>query len=231
MDAEQQFSEMASLIGEPARAKILWSLLEGRAFTATELALRSEVSPQSASMHLGKLIAAGLLSVEHQGRHRYYTLSSPEVAYAIEGIAGLLPPGRKASGEELPANGEIKYCRTCYDHLAGKVAVAIADSLLRKKLIIPDGVQYQVTPAGIKWFAALDINIDELKARRRVFARPCLDWTERRHHVAGSLGAALLEKMLTDDWVRRSKNTRATIVTGRGSKRFSELFGHFCLNL
>ncbi|HMH24416.1 MAG TPA: winged helix-turn-helix domain-containing protein [Puia sp.] len=226
METEEQFGQIASLIGERARAKMLWHLLDGRAFTATELSLRASVSPQSASMHLNKLIQAGLLSVEHQGRHRYYQFSSRDVAYAIEAIASLLPRGKKEARELPPVNGHIKYCRSCYDHLAGKMGVALADGLVQRKLITPAGGQYAITPSGKKWFAALDIDIDELKAQRRNFARQCLDWSERRHHLAGSLGAALLEKMLGDDWLRKTKSSRVIIVTAFGEKKFYDLLGY-----
>jgi len=248
---EQQFSQLASLIGEPARAKMLWNLLDGRAFTATELALMAEVSPQSASMHLNKLLQAQLLTVESQGRHRYYALASREVAYAIEAIAGLLPDGQPGgdSTQGLPAggaknqlrNGDIKYCRTCYDHLAGKIGVAITDKLVANQLLVPErgreyaktaapgrpatAAGYALTPAGIDWFSKLGIDIDALKSQKRTFSRQCLDWSERRPHIAGSLGAALLEKMQQEDWVRKIKNSRALLVTAKGEKKLQELLG------
>ena len=232
MNAEEQFSQLASLIGEPARAKMLWHLLDGRAFTATELALMAEVSPQSASMHLNKLTQAEFLTVEHQGRHRYYKFASREVAYAIEAIANLLPPGKTESPENFLHNGHIKYCRSCYDHLAGKIGVAITDQLVKNHLITPEDKQgnstaagYNITPAGLQWFFRLEIDIDELKPQRRVFTRQCLDWSERRPHIAGSLGAALLDKMLKEDWIRKIKNSRALLVTGKGEKMLAELLG------
>ena len=251
---EQQFSQLASLIGEPARAKMLWNLLDGRAFTATELALMGEVSPQSASMHLNKLLQAKLLIVEHQGRHRYYTLASREVAYAIEAIASLLPVGqsegstdgqpaggtqigvsgkgtgetRSGNAESVVRNGDIKYCRSCYDHLAGKIGVAMTDKLVAKQLLIPEtnrAAGYTLTPTGLVWFTRLGIDIDALKSQRRAFTRQCLDWSERRPHIAGSLGAALLEKMQQEDWVRAIKNSRALLLTGKGEKKLQELLG------
>jgi DNA-binding transcriptional ArsR family regulator len=226
MVVEQQFSQLTSLIGEPARAKMLWNLLDGRAFTATELSLMAEVSPQSASMHLNKLTQAQLLTVEHQGRHRYYKLASREVAYAIEAIANLLPSGKTENTESFLHNGHIKYCRSCYDHLAGKIGVAITDKLVKNRLITPDSRQgYKVTATGLQWFARLEIDIDELKAQRRIFSRQCLDWSERRPHIAGSLGAALLEKMLKEDWVRKIKNSRALLVTGKGEKKLYDSLG------
>jgi len=225
MDTEEQFGQMASLLGEPARAKILWTLLDGKAFTATELALRAEVSPQSASMHLGKLVQAGWLSVEHQGRHRYYQLATREVAYAIEAIASLLPADQRYPVAAPLSNGHIKYCRSCYDHLAGRAGVAVTDAMLRKNLLQLTDDRFEVTGAGMKWLAALEIDAEELKSLRRAFARPCLDWSERRHHLAGSLGAALLEKMLADDWLRRVRHSRAIVVTAKGEKKFSQLLG------
>jgi DNA-binding transcriptional ArsR family regulator len=225
MDVEEQFSHLASLIGEPARSKMLWSLLDGRAFTATELSLMADVSPQSGSMHLNKLVQAELLVVERQGRHRYYKFSSREVAYAIEAIANLLPAEKAVSKENLLANGHIKYCRSCYDHLAGRIGVAVTEGLLDRALIAPEGTQYIVTAPGLKWFTRLGIDIDELKTRRRAFAKQCLDWSERRHHIAGSLGAVLLEKMLDEDWIRKTKNSRAIVITSQGEKKLYELLG------
>lgn len=225
MDVEEQFSHLASLIGEPARSKMLWSLLDGRAFTATELSLMADVSPQSGSMHLNKLVQAELLVVERQGRHRYYKFSSRNVAYAIEAIANLLPAEKAVSKDNLLANGHIKFCRSCYDHLAGKMGVALTDSLLKQDLIAAEGSQYKVTNPGVKWFTQLGVDIAELKTRRRVFARQCLDWSERRHHMAGSLGAVLLEKMLAEDWIRKTKNSRALVITAKGEKKLYELLG------
>ena len=223
MDADEQFSQIASLIGEPARAKMLWHLLDGRAFTATELAMVADVSPQSASMHLNKLSQAGLLDMEQQGRHHYFRFASHEVAYAIEAIASLLPTRKTISKEPVLRNGHIRYCRTCYDHLAGKTGVELTDSLVRRRLILPAGAQYSVTASGASWFGSLGIDTGELKILRRSFAGQCLDWSERRHHLAGSLGPALLEKMLADDWLRKTKHSRVIIVTARGEKNFQEL--------
>lgn len=225
MDAEGQFSRIASLIGEPARAKILWNLLDGRAFTATELALMADVSPQSASMHLHRLTEANLLAVERQGRHRYYKFASPEVAAAVEAIANLLPPGKPTRPGSVPGNGHIQYCRSCYDHLAGKIGVAITDRLLHNKLIATAADVYEVTTIGRKWFAGLGIDIADLQTRRRIFSKPCLDWSERRHHMAGSLGAALLSAMLQEDWIRPTRNSRALVVTGKGEKKLQESLG------
>jgi DNA-binding transcriptional ArsR family regulator len=221
---EDHLSHIASLIGDPVRAKILWALMDGRAYTATELAIRADTSRPNLSMHLRKLSDAALLSVEVQGRHRYYAFSRPEVAYALEAMANLLPA--KQMVKETPSGGmlPIAYCRHCYDHLAGKLGVLLTESLVKQKLIVHRGAQFEVTAAGIKWFGRMDIDCAALAGQRRSFARACLDWTERKHHLAGSLGAALLTGMLQSHWLRATPHSRVLIVTGKGQKAISELF-------
>lgn len=225
---ENGITQIASLIGEPVRAKILWTLMDGRAYTARELAIGVETTPQNLSMHLSKLLRAGLLAVEAQGRHRYYTFSREEVAYAVEAMANLIPAGQAVRKD--PEVVPIKFCRTCYDHLAGKVGVSIMESLLRQKLIVYRDkeadmtAKLDVTPKGALWFAEWGIDCGEIKRQRRAFAKSCLDWTERRHHLAGALGAALLEKMLEAHWVRRMTETRAVVVTGKGRQALEAKF-------
>jgi DNA-binding transcriptional ArsR family regulator len=220
---ENQIKQIASLIGDPTRAIIMWTLLDGKAFTATELAMAADTSPQNISMHLTKLVQADLLSAENQGRHRYYKFSRKEVAYAIEAMANLLPYSM-APKDHPEKSSDIKYCRTCYDHLAGRVGVLITDSLLQQKIIVENNNNLEVSSKGQKWFSSLDIDIDDLKHHRRFFIKPCLDWSERRHHIAGSLAASLLDMMLSSDWIRRTKNSRAIIITGKGQKKLYEYF-------
>lgn len=222
MDVQDSFKHIATLIGEPARATILWNLLDGRAMTATELALAAEVSAQSASMHLAKLIQGGLLRPEKQGRHKYYKIAKPEVAYVIESIASLLPE-KKAKLENTDQNSGIKFCRTCYDHLAGKVGVAITEQLVRKGYLLETESDYSVPPKGLKWFLLQGIDTAALQLQRRAFARQCLDWSERRSHLAGSLGTALLEMMLEKDWIRRKKHSREIILTSKGTGKLYAL--------
>lgn len=222
---ESQFKQVASLIGDPTRATIMWTLLDGKAFTATELAIAADTSPQNISMHLTKLVQADLLSVESQGRHKYYKFSRKEIAYAIEAMANLIPqPATGKNNHFVNDLSPIKYCRTCYDHLAGKVGVLITDSLLKQKIIIDSNNIFKVSKQGEKWFSNLDIPVDDLKLQRRSFIRPCLDWSERRNHIAGSLAAWLLDKMLSADWVRKVKNSRQIIITAKGEKKLSEYF-------
>jgi len=214
---ESRFKQIASLIGDPTRATVLWQLLDGKAFTATELAIAANTSPQNMSMHLTKLIDADLLSVESQGRHKYYKYASKDVAYAIEAMANLLPPERPAEKSLSP----VTYCRTCYDHLAGKIGVQITDSLLEQQIITEE---FEVSKKGGKWFAGLGLELAGLKQQRRSFLRPCLDWSERRYHMAGALPAALLDKMLEEDWVRRTKHSRAIVITAEGQKKMRKYF-------
>lgn len=221
---ETQIGQIATLIGDPVRALILWTLLDGRAYTATELAISTNTSPQNISMHLGKLIHADLLIAEKQGRHRYYRFSREEVAYAIEAIAHLIPNEKQKKIVSHQYNAAITHCRTCYDHLAGKIGVSIADSLLKQRVIISKVNNFELTTNGEKWLLQLGINLPELRKQRRIFLRPCLDWSERRYHIAGALGAALLDLMLADDWVRRTRNSRAVIITAMGEKKMQEYF-------
>ncbi len=225
---ENHFKHIASLVGDPTRATILWTLSGGKAFTATELSIASGTSPQNISMHLNKLLQANLICAEAQGRHRYYTFSGKEIAYAVEALANLIPAAALENNTGSEDISPIKYCRTCYDHLAGKVGVLLTDSLLQQKIISAKDRNFEVTAKGQKWFSGLGISIDDLKQQRRSFLRPCLDWSERRPHMAGSLAAALLDKMFSSGWIRKVKNSRAVIVTGKGQK---EMYTHFRLAL
>lgn len=217
------FPTLLGLVGEPARAHMLWHLLDGRALTATELAHRADVSPQAASAHLAKLVAADLLVVERQGRHRYYRFARPEIAYALEGLANLLPPAQRTA--ERPPTG-LRYVRTCYDHLAGRVAVDICQALLQREYLCEAGPEFAVTRAGLAWFAQLGLARTELVGSgRRALARPCLDWSERRPHLAGTLGAALLQQFLALGWLRRGAQARAVVLTPGGQAALYEQLG------
>jgi DNA-binding transcriptional ArsR family regulator len=221
---DEHFNHIASLIGDPVRGRVLWALMDGKAYTATELAIHADTSRPNLSMHLKKLSDAGLLSVEIQGRHRYYTFSRPEIAYALEAMANLVPT---RGCERMPAKEKIQpiaYCRHCYDHLAGRVGVQVTESLLHQKVIAYAGREFEVTAPGVRWFDTMGIDCAGLKKQRRSFSRVCLDWTERKHHLAGSLGAALLTKMLGADWLRPGTDARVFVVTGKGRKAMSELF-------
>jgi len=221
---EDQFIKTAALIGDATRASILWNLLDGKAFTATELAIAVETSAQNISMHLGKLLDADLISVEKQGRHKYYRFSNKEVAYAVEAMANLIPKSEISAKKKTENYPPIKYCRTCYDHLAGKIGVALAESLLEQKIIIEKNNTFEITSEGEKWFSDFGVNIGDAKKQKRIFLKPCLDWSERRYHIAGSVGTLLLNKMLEQDWIRRTKDSRAIIITGKGEKEMLKSF-------
>jgi DNA-binding transcriptional ArsR family regulator len=221
---EKEIGYITSLIGDPVRTAILWTLLDNRAYTATELAISADTSPQNMSMHLSKLTQADLLTIESQGRHRYYKISRPEVAYALEAIGNLIPNVKHRKIVNNKENSAIKYCRTCYDHLAGKVGVLITEALLEQKILAVEANTYVVTNLGDPFFSELAIDVAELKKSRRIFAKPCLDWSERKHHLAGALGAALLDKMLSLDYIRRTKNSRAIIITSKGQLQLYDRF-------
>jgi predicted transcriptional regulator len=173
-------------------------------------------------MHLAKLVNADLLKTENHGRHRYYSFSRKEIAYAVEALTTLLPASSKkitkTSEDILP----VQQCRTCYDHLAGKTGVAITDAFIKQKIIAINKNEFKLTTKGKSWFNKMHIDADELLQQRRSFLRPCLDWSERRYHIAGSLAAALLDKMLQQDWIRKTKNSRAIVVTAKGQKNLYE---------
>lgn len=221
---EDQFIKTATLIGDATRASILWNLLDGRAFTATELAIAIETSAQNISMHLGKLLDANLISVEKQGRHKYYRFSNKEVAYAVEAMANLIPKPEISAKKNTENYPPIKYCRKCYDHLAGKIGVALAESLLEQKIIIEKNNTFEITSEGEKWFSDFGVNIGDAKKQKRIFLKPCLDWSERRYHIAGSVGTLLLNKMLEQDWIRRTANSRVILITGKGEKEMLKSF-------
>ena len=221
---QKEIGYITSLIGDPVRTNILWALLDNRAYTATELAICADTSPQNISMHLNKLVQADLLAVERQGRHKYYRFSKPEVAYAIEAISNLIPNDRHRKIVNNSTHSSVKHCRTCYDHLAGKVGVSITEALLMQKILELRENTYIVTEFGIDFFSDLEINIEVLKKQRRIFGKPCLDWSVRKHHLAGALGAALLDRLLALDYIRRTKNSRAVVVTSKGQQCLYDRF-------
>lgn len=218
---DQEYSQIAYLIGEPTRARILWHLLNGRAMTATELCIAADLTMQNASNHLRKLVQADLLAVECQGRHRYYRFTRPEVAYVIEAIAGLKKDDHLQGNKNTPLQ-PVKFCRTCYDHLAGRVAVKIHDLLLQNSYIEPLEREYSITTNGKVFFQELGLNLPA-SSLKRIYARPCLDWSERKPHLAGAVGAALLQFLLSKNWIKRSSKSRVVTVTAAGFAAFESL--------
>ncbi|TKB07691.1 MAG: winged helix-turn-helix transcriptional regulator [Mesorhizobium sp.] len=215
-------ARIASLVGDPARANMLNALMGGTALTASELALEAGVSLPTASSHLSKLMDGGLLTLASQGRHRYYGLASPQVAGMIEAIIGVaeaVGPKRVRPG---PRDAAMRVARVCYDHLAGEQAVAMLDRLVDRQVLLREDNEIRLSPSGISHFAALDIAIDT-KARRPV-CRACLDWSVRRSHLAGTLGAAILDKIITEKWARREKDSRAVVFSPKGKQAFEKVF-------
>ncbi|MEW5917168.1 MAG: ArsR family transcriptional regulator [Gemmatimonadota bacterium] len=213
-------AEFGALVGDEARARMLVALFDQVELRATDLARHGAVSAQTASFHLRKLCEAGILTVAKRGRSRVYALSGPSVAGALEAVMAMKP--RTAPP---PAVKSIELARTCYDHLAGRLGVAIADALIRAQWLRVDGGEYAVEPAGEQGLAALGVDVASLRRVRRQFAKRCLDWTERRYHVAGSLGAALCDSLLRRKWVLRVRGTRALHITPDGYRGLRRTFG------
>ncbi len=231
MASNAMFAQVAALAGDPARAGMLHALMDGRALTASELAHVAGITPQTASGHLARMAAAGLLGVEKQGRHRYHRLASPAVAQMIESImqvASDMEPRRSLSVG--PRDAALRAARTCYDHLAGRLGVALADALVAGGYAELANDAGLVTDAGIALLARIGIDVDALLARRgkraaRILCRPCLDWSERRAHLAGAVGAALCAHSFDKGWIRRIDGTRAVAITPKGQRIFREQLG------
>jgi DNA-binding transcriptional ArsR family regulator len=223
MDAKFSLSSTAALIADPGRAAMLTSLLVGRALAAGELARAANVSPQSASMHLARLLEGGLVKVAQDGRHRYYQIASPGVAHAVEGLGAISTLRKRKPIGEPEA---ISYARTCYDHLAGVVAVSLAESFQTKRFLVSGGDgehEYDITRAGVDFLAQWHIDVNALRSKKRSLARRCLDWTERRDHIAGALGAAICQRFLELGWITRAPNSRTVRVTPAGRRQLASL--------
>jgi DNA-binding transcriptional ArsR family regulator len=224
MHVTDDLTKVAMLIGEPARVVMLWSLLDGQSRPASELAFCANISAQNASAHLARLVEAGILSVSSQGRHRYYRIATPEAAHVIEAMVALAPSAKNA--ERLPKGQtpDLRYARTCYDHLAGRVAVELCQTLEKQQLLTGKDQIFTVTGKGERWFCQIGIEIEELRYLRRPLARQCLDWSERKPHLAGALGAALLDQMFRRGWIARVRATRVVRITTEGRTAFQSLF-------
>ncbi|WP_193090700.1 helix-turn-helix transcriptional regulator [Advenella sp. FME57] len=217
------FSTAAYLIADHARASMLTALLDGRAWPAGELAYASGVTAQTASSHLAKLLDGGLVLVEKQGRHRYYRLAGPHVAQALEHLAIIQPTATIRRKTPSPLQRQLGFCRCCYNHLAGQLGVAITDALLAKRyLVLRSDGQYAITSSGKQWLALLGIDLRQMKPAPRGLVYPCLDWTERHHHLAGPVAARLLNIFCEKDWLRRVANSRAITITPAGWLAFRQ---------
>jgi DNA-binding transcriptional ArsR family regulator len=220
-------SRIAAAIGEPARARMLYCLMDGHARTSTELSVVADVSPSTASMHLSRLKVVRLVKVLVQGKHRFYSLEGPDVASALEGLSVLAGGARDKFVPSTPTR--LRAARTCYDHMAGAVGVSLHDrfKVLGWLAIRPKGSDhaYELTPAGARAFEALGIDLEATRRLRRRFACACLDWSERRPHVGGALGAAVLNVALKREWVVQDLDSRALSVTRVGRREMLRRFG------
>lgn len=225
MNVGPNIAAPASLIGDPARAAMISVLLGGQAYPATVLAARAGVTAQTASAHLAKLAAGGLVKAARSGRYRLYCLGSNKVADALEALAAISPLQPVTSLHGSDESKAMNLARMCYDHLAGFIGVGITDELLRRKVISPLGGAYEVTRYGRSWLARFGVDPDSLTSSRRKLATQCLDWSERRQHVGGAFGAAIARRALALGWFARRRATRGLAVTEAGWTALRQDFG------
>lgn len=224
MLADADLAGIAALLGDRRRAGIMLALMGGQALPAHELAGRVGASSSLASSHLSKLLDGGLLTAQRRGRERYYAIASQDVARALEGLLAIAPVRRAKSLRESSTGQAIRRARTCYDHLAGELGVGLTEALEGRAMISAHDGGYTLTASGEKRLRALGVDIAAARGRRRVFARQCIDWTHRRPHLAGSLGAAIADQLLALGWIRRVPNTRALAVTPDGARELRDQF-------
>lgn len=216
---------ISALVGDPARANMLTALMNGQALTANELAREAGVAPQTASGHLARLLDGGMLTVEPQGRHRYYRLAGPDVATALEALMTLARQTPARRTQVGPRDPELRHARVCYDHLAGEQGVVLFARLNDLGIIGLSGGQVTVTARGEEQLVAFGIDMAALRLAKRPLCRTCIDWSERRPHLAGSLGAALLTRIVDLGWGRRLPGSRILRVSGAGKTGLATVFG------
>lgn len=218
---------VAELIGDPSRAAMLDALFDKQVLSAGELAYRANISPQTASTHLAKLVEGGLLILTTQGRHHYYTLASVEVAHALEALAVIAPLAKVRSLREGLLAEHLHFARTCYDHLAGRLGVELTEALQDVQVLQIEEQKrcYQITEKGTFFLTQFGIDLEQLRRQRRAFAYPCLDWSEHRYHLAGALGAAFSERLFQLSWIERGSSNRAVRLTLRGQEELKNIFG------
>jgi DNA-binding transcriptional ArsR family regulator len=216
---------VAALVGDPARANMLTALMAGQALTATELAQHAGVTIQTASSHLAKLEDGGLVEPEKQGRHRYYRLTGSDVASLLESLMGIAARAGHLRARTGPKDPALRHARVCYDHLAGDAGVAMFDSMVGRQLIVIAGPDLFLAPKGERFCLQIGIDLDAIRRARRPMCKTCLDWSARRSHLAGALGAALLRQFCDLKWMRLNEDTRIVTFTPRGGREFTRLFG------
>ncbi|MDE1183645.1 helix-turn-helix transcriptional regulator [Paraburkholderia sp.] len=216
-------SRMGALLADPGRAAMLWALMDGSARPAGELTMIARVSPSAASAHLSRLTDGGLLEVEVRGRHRYFRIASADIAASIEALANVAQATAPQRTTPRPARTvpvDMRYARTCYDHMAGELSVRLFERMVHSGLLVIDGNAIDATPAGAAQFAEWGIDVASQQTRRRRFACTCLDWSERRAHMGGALGAALLASWSERGWVARTDRPRILRITPAGQQSF-----------
>ncbi|MDQ6433337.1 winged helix-turn-helix domain-containing protein [Mesorhizobium sp. LHD-90] len=217
-------ARIASLVGDPARANMLTALMGGAALTASELALEAGVGLPTASSHLAKMADGGLLAQSSQGRHRYFRLAGPQVAAMLEAIMGVAETAGPKRVRPGPRDASMREARVCYDHLAGGQAVAMLDGFVARAILARDGDEIAMGGAGPAFFADAGIDLSTLPGKRRPVCRACLDWSVRRSHLAGALGAAILDRILAEKWARRDPDSRVVRFTPPGRRSFETTF-------
>ncbi len=213
-------ARIAALVGDPARANILTALLDGQALTASELAEAAGITPQTASSHLSKLSDAALVVVQPQGRHRYWRLEGNDVAHLLEALMGLATKAGHVRTKRGPNDPALRKARICYDHLAGDYGVLLFDSLKKKKILTADKTSLTLTPKGLAFFTKLGIDVPTLRQQRRPLCKECLDWSVRRSHLAGALGASILDYIVAEKWAKKHNTSRVINFTTSGEKQF-----------
>ncbi len=225
MITHPDLTHIARTIGDATRARMLTLLMDGRATTAKELAYRSGVDPATATSHLQRLQSGGLVSVVLQGRHKFFCLSTPEVGQLMETMMVVARQQIQPTSAPAKAEEPIRSARFCYDHLAGKLGIRITQSLLARNLLLEQADRYEITVAGEEWFYGFGIDLTLLRRHRRKLAYPCLDWSERAFHLAGSLGAALAQRMLELQWIVREERARVVRLTEVGEEQMAKELG------
>ena len=221
MDAEPDIARLARTIGDSTRIRMLNALMEGRALTAKELAYGAGIAPATATAHLSKLENERLVAATAQGRHKYFRLASAEVAHLIESLSALAPQPRHATPKvEQP----IRIARFCYDHLAGRLGTRLTEALTARAVLVKADKTFTVTRKGESWFETFDIDLSALRRGRRKFAYPCLDWSERRDHLGGALGAAIAQRLIALGWIEKNRRSRVISITRAGARGLAREF-------
>lgn len=218
-------TRIAAAIGDPVRAEMLTALMAGRALTATELANHAGITKQTGSTHLKRLVDAELIAVQAQGRHRYFAIANEDVAQLIERMIGVAANATSRHVLTGPKEPALRRARVCYDHLAGEIAVRMYDALLARHRLEFRGPTLAVTSSGEAWFTAFGIDTERFRAQRRTLCRVCMDWSERRNHLAGALGAALLHSMIDRGWARRERGSRLVTFRPAGERALDAALG------